>query len=279
MFLIDSHCHIIDDDALIQRAYKAGVKAMLSAGNDLDERDEQLVLCRKMQKLRLEKKEYPYMWTSVGIHPDSAPAKLEKIQINDIIDATQDDFVVAIGECGLDYHYGAEYKNEQKEMFMRHVEAAGLTDLPLMIHQRDAEDDLLSILRKSKEKYPELKGVIHCFTSTIDFAKAVLELGFYISASGIITFKNATDIADVFKTYPLNKILVETDTPYLAPIPHRGQINEPAFVVHTAKKLADIRNIELEKISEITSYNFYSLYKKAYIFVQNEQKMIKERVL
>lgn len=139
----------------------------------------------------------PQMWTSAGVHPDSAPNKLGRIGAAEIVRAAEHPKVIAIGECGLDYHYGADAKAEQKEMFARHIEAAGITGLPLMIHQREAEDDMLDMLRRGAEKFGGLAGVIHCFTSTQAFADAVRELGFYISASGIVTFKSGADVAAV----------------------------------------------------------------------------------
>ena len=255
--LIDSHCHI-EDDEIALRAYTNGITAILNAGKDLDESDAQIAMCQRFNAMP----NAPKMWTSAGIHPDSAPEKLSQIQIADIVAKAALPEVIAIGECGLDYHYGAEYKNEQKEIFRRHIESAGLTNLPIMIHQREAETDMIKLLQQGKEKYPNLTGVIHCFTSDAKFAQAVNELGFYISASGIITFKSATDIADVFKTYPLDKILVETDSPYLAPVPYRGKENEPAYVVKTAEKLAELRGLSLAEIATITTNNFYTLYPK-----------------
>lgn len=260
--LIDSHCHITDDK-LALRAYNAGVAGMLNAGSDADEMDEQLLMCERFKRLRDEKKEAPLMWTSAGVHPDSAPDKLSKIDVDDLLKAAENPFVIAIGECGLDYHYGREYKKEQKEMFARHVEAAGISGLPIMIHQREAEEDMLDILREKKEKYPNLEGVIHCFTSNQNFADAVYRLGFYISASGVITFKSAVDVAEVFKGYDNHKILVETDSPYLAPVPYRGKENEPAYVVKTLEKLAEIKGLSIDEMKRLTGDNFFSLYKKA----------------
>lgn len=205
----------------------------------------------------------PQMWTSAGIHPDSAPEKLGRIGVAEIVRAAEHPKVIAIGECGLDYHYGADAKAEQKEMFARHIEAAGITGLPLMIHQREAEDDMLDMLRRGAEKFGGLAGVIHCFTSTQAFADAVRELGFYISASGIVTFKSGADVAAVFASYPADKILIETDSPYLAPVPYRGKTNEPAFVVKTAEKIAAIRGLTIEETARITTDNFFKLYRKA----------------
>lgn len=259
---IDSHCHI-EDEAVAMRAYAVGVNGLLNAGKDVDEAKAQLEMCQHMKDLRQEGKEAPLMWTSVGVHPDSAKEKLDKIKTDDLLKAAENPFVIAIGECGLDYHYGADYKEAQKEMFIRHVEAAGISGMPVMIHQREAEDDMLEILKKGKKNYPHLKGIIHCFTSTADFAHAVDELGFYISASGIITFKNAQDIAEVFKTYNRDKILIETDSPYLAPVPFRGKVNEPAYVVKTAEKLAQLWGVSVKDLAQKTTENFYNLYRKA----------------
>ncbi len=259
---IDSHCHI-EDEATAMRAYAVGVSGLLNAGKDVDEAKAQLMMCARFADLRHKGEKVPLMWTSVGVHPDSAKEKLDKINVEDLVAAAENPFVIAIGECGLDYHYGADCKEEQKEMFIRHIEAAGKGGLPIMIHQREAEEDMLEILQKGKKKYPQLKGVIHCFTSTIDFAKAVDELGFYISASGIITFKNAVEVAEVFKTYNRDKVLIETDSPYLAPVPFRGKINEPAYVVKTAEKLAELWGISLEDTAKKTRENFYNLYQKA----------------
>ncbi len=248
----DSHCHI-EVEEVLKRAFDAGVTTLLNAGKDLDEAEAQLRMCEK----------YPSVWTSVGVHPDSAAAKLAKIGVTEIVAAAEHPKVVAIGECGLDYHYGADVKEEQKEMFARHVEAAGLTGLPLMIHQREAENDMLAILKAGAAKFGKLAGVIHCFTSTPEFAAAVRELGFYISASGIVTFKTGAAVAEIFAQYPIDKILIETDSPYLAPVPYRGKTNEPAYVVKTAEKIAAIRGLTIEEIARITTNNFYNLYQKA----------------
>ncbi len=258
----DSHCHIEDDETAL-RAAAAGVEAMLNAGRDLDEAEAQLLMCDRMARLRAAGGLAPMMWTSAGIHPDSAKAKLGRIGVDEIVKAAEKPQVIAIGECGLDYHYGADCINEQKEMFARHIEAAGVSGLPLMIHQREAEADMLEMLAAGKRKFPELAGVIHCFTSTPDFAKEVLALGFYISASGIVTFKSGAAVAEVFKSYPQDKILIETDSPYLAPVPYRGKTNEPAFVVKTAEKIAAIRGLTVEETARITTGNFFNLYHKA----------------
>ena len=248
---IDSHCHI-EDEEIIKRAHNAGVTTMLNAGKDLDEIEAQLIMCQKYQSI----------YTSAGIHPDSAKEKLHKIQTQDIINASNHPKVIAIGECGLDYYYGKDFKQEQQEMFFRHIEAAAKTSLPLMIHMREAEDDLLKLLHIGIKQFGKLTGVIHCFTSTKEFAEEMLKLGFYISASGIITFKSGSEILETFKTIPLDKILIETDSPYLAPVPYRGKTNEPAYIIKTAEKLAEIKDLTVEQIANITHNNFYSLYQK-----------------
>ena len=232
---VDSHCHI-EDEEVLKRAFDAGVRVLLNAGNDLDD---------NMVALEFAKK-YKNVWASVGVHP-----------------ASLDDNVVAIGECGLDYHYGSDFKDKQREMFLRHIEASGKTGLPIMIHHREAENDMVDMLKDGIKKYPNLKGVIHCFTSTFEFAKEVLDLGFYISASGIITFKSGCDVLEVFKNAPKDRVLIETDSPYLAPVPFRGKINEPAYVIKTAEKLAEAWGKSVEEVADITMNNFYNLYQKA----------------
>lgn len=244
----DSHCHIEDKETIL-RAQNAGITAILNAGKDLDEMDHQLQLSTQ----------YPFIWTSAGIHPDQALEKLPFIQTKDIIKKAQHPKVIAIGECGLDYYYSPETKDAQKEMFSRHIEASVETKLPIMIHQRNAENDTLSLL----DTAPSLTGVIHCFTSTKEFAKSILDKGFYISASGIITFNSGKDILETFKYAPLDRILIETDSPYLAPTPYRGKTNEPAFIIKTYEKLALAKDIPLEELANIVQNNFFKLYTKA----------------
>ena len=258
----DSHCHLTDDETAL-RASAAGVGYILNAGKDWDESAAQLEMCRRMRELRENGVNAPMMWTSAGVHPDSAKAKLDTVSEEMLLTATENEFVIAIGECGLDYHYGADCKEEQKEMFRRHVEVAGKSGLPIMIHQREAEDDMWEILQNGKKKYPNLRGVIHCFSSSQNFADKMLTLGFYISASGIVTFKSAQNVAEVFKTYPNEMILTETDSPYLAPVPFRGKENEPAFVLKTAEKIAEIKGLTSDEIAFITTNNFFNLYTKA----------------
>lgn len=267
---VDSHCHL-EDEAAAFCACGAGVSVLLNAGKDIDEMTAQLKMCQHMADLLKQQKPAPLMFTSVGVHPENAAEKLSFIHTKDILEALHSPFAVAVGECGLDYHYGAESKAEQKEMFWRHIEAAGETGLPLMIHVREAEDDLLELLEKGLARFSKLNGVIHCFSANKAFAAAVDKLGFYISASGILTFKSAEEIREVFKNYPKERILIETDSPYLAPVPFRGKENEPAYVIKTAEKLAELRGWSLEKAAEITKENFFALYQKAETYVVKER--------
>jgi TatD DNase family protein len=248
----DSHCHL-EDEAVLLRAFDAGVDTVLNAGKDVDESAEQVLMCEKFE----------HVYTSAGVHPDTAPEKLEIVRAEHLLDAAKHPKVIAIGECGLDYHYGAAHKEAQKEMFYRHVEAAAKSGLPLMIHQREAEADLLALLDEGQKEFGPVRGVIHCFSSDKKFAEAVHERGFYISASGILTFKSAGVLEEIFATYPQEMILIETDSPYLAPVPYRGKVNEPAFVRQTAAKLAALRGLTIEEIARITKENFYRLYRKA----------------
>lgn len=265
MRIVDSHCHL-EDIRRARWAGEMGVCTILNAGKDVDEMDAQLEMCEELELLWQsggEINEVPFMWTSAGVHPENALAKLEKVDEQMLLEAAQNKYVTAIGECGLDYHYGADFKEAQKEMFSRHIEAAGKSGLPLMIHMREAEADMVEMLRTGKNKYPALQGVIHCFCSHMAFADEMLEIGFYLSASGIITFKNGADVAEVFRRAPKDKILVETDSPYLAPVPYRGRENQPAYIIKTVEKLAQIRGIDAEKCARLTLENFYKLYRKA----------------
>lgn len=255
--LVDSHCHLdFDDfeedfDDLICRAKENGVTTILNAGNNIDELPKQLALSEK----------YPFIYTAVGVHPHNA-SEYEHITAADIIKETVHKKVVAIGECGLDYYYDYSPKETQIRIFKEQIKAAQETGLPLIIHTRDADEDTIAILADEYKKMP-FTGEIHCFSSSKALADFALSIGFYISASGIITFNKSGDLRDIFETIPLDRLLVETDAPFLAPIPVRGRRNEPAFVRHTAERLAQLRDIPLEKLAEITSDNFFRLFRKA----------------
>ena len=255
--LVDSHCHLDyndfeeDFEEILQRAKENGVTAMLNAGNNIGELDKQLAISEK----------YPFIYTAVGVHPHNA-SEYENIKAQDFIEQTTHKKVVAIGECGLDYYYDYAPKELQIKIFREQIIAAQETGLPLIIHTRDADDDTISLL---KEMYEQKKftGEIHCFSSSKKLADFALSISFYISASGILTFNKSQDIREIFADIPLDRLLVETDAPFLAPIPKRGRRNEPAFVKYTAERLAQIKDIPFDELAQITSDNFYRLFRKA----------------
>ena len=268
--LVDSHCHLDfndfeeDFEDVLARARENGVTAMLNAGNNIDELDKQLEISEK----------YPFIYTAVGVHPHNA-AEYPDIRAEDFIAKAAHKKVVAIGECGLDYYYDYSPKDVQVKVFVEQIKAARETGLPLIIHTRDADDDTIAILDEEYKK-GAFSGEIHCFSSSKKLADFALSIGFYISASGIITFNKSGELRDIFAEVPLDRLLVEaarfcpadrllveTDAPFLAPVPMRGRRNESSFVVHTAEKLAQIKDVPLEKLAQITSDNFYRLFRKA----------------
>ena len=255
--LVDSHCHLdfndFEDDfeEMLARAKDAGVTAMLNAGNNINELPHQLEISDK----------YPFIFTAVGVHPHNA-LEYPDVKAEDFIKQAQHKKVVAIGECGLDYYYDYSPKKEQFRVLKEQIIAAQETGLPLIIHNRDSDDDMMAILADAFKK-KTFSGVIHCFSSSQKFADFALEIGFYISASGMITFNKSEDLRQAFYKIPTERLLVETDSPYLAPVPLRGKVNEPSYVVHTAKCLAAIKSLDLAKISVITSDNFFNLFTKA----------------
>lgn len=257
--LVDSHCHLSspeiyqDLENVIGRAKSAGISGFLNAGGKFDELNIQLEICRRFDNV----------WTATGVHPHNA-AEYEHIKAEDVLKNTKYDKVVAIGECGLDYFYDFAPKDVQIKVFKEMIKAAQISQLPLIVHSRDAEDDTISLLKTAYLSCP-FKGVIHCYSSSLKLAKEALKINFYISASGIITFKNSEDLRKNFEIVPFNRLLVETDSPYLAPVPMRGKINEPGYIVHTTQVLADLKGLDFKEISDITSKNFFDLFDKARI--------------
>lgn len=255
--LVDSHCHLDfndfeeDFEEVLNRAKENGVTTILNAGNNINELEQQLELSEK----------YPFIYTAVGVHPHNA-SEYKDIKAEDFIAQTKHKKVVGIGECGLDYYYDYSPKEEQIKVFVEQIRAAQQTGLPLIIHTRDADEDTIEILKEEYKKAP-FSGEIHCFSSSKKLAEFALSIGFYLSASGIITFNKSNDLRDIFAEVPLDRLLVETDAPFLAPIPMRGRRNEPSFVLHTAEKLAQIKDISLEELAQITSDNFFKLFRKA----------------
>ena len=255
--LIDSHCHLDfndfeeDFEDILARARENGVTAMLNAGNNIGELDNQLKISEK----------YPFIYTAVGVHPHNA-AEYPNVKAEDFVEKSGHKKIVGIGECGLDYYYDYSPKDIQQKVFIEQIKAAQQTSLPLIVHTRDADDDTISILGDYYKKAP-FTGEIHCFSTSKKLADFALSIGFYISASGIITFNRSAELREIFREIPLDRLLVETDSPFLAPIPLRGRRNEPSFVVHTAEKLAQLKDIPFEKLAQITSDNFYRLFRKA----------------
>lgn len=255
--LVDSHCHLDfndfedDMDEVIARARDCGVSLMLNAGNNLDELKNQLALSEK----------YPFVYAAVGVHPHNAQ-EYPDLKAEQLIAETAHPKVIGIGETGLDYYYDYAPRDLQIKLLREHIKAAQETGLPLIIHNRDSDDDMISVLGEAHRQKP-FAGVIHCFSSSQKLADFALSIGFYLSASGIITFNKSGDIRDIFETVPLERLLVETDSPFLAPIPQRGHRNEPSYVRYTAEKLAQLRDIPFEKLAQITSDNFCNLFRKA----------------
>ena len=251
---VDSHCHLNDErycddlDEVITRAKQAGVETCVSICTDLKEAQAVLDIAIK----------YDNVFCSVGVHPHEAqlPENIKDLAkvLNDF---ALHDKVIALGETGLDYYYEHSPRAEQREAFATHIAVAKSTKLPLIVHTRDAEQDTIDLLSKEKGN---ITGVIHCFSGSQDLANKSLDLGFYISISGIVTFKKADELREIVKTVPLDRLLLETDAPYLTPIPHRGKRNEPAMMVHTAQVVADLKGVELTKLAEVTSQNFRDLF-------------------
>jgi len=255
--LIDTHTHLDDArynddrDAMIARAREAGVEAFVTIGCDLATSQAAVAIANQ----------HPFVYASVGVHPH---------EVKHISDGWYDEFrrlvnnkkVVAYGEIGLDYHYNHSSPKDQRERFREQIQLARELNLPVIIHTREAQDDTMTILKE--EKASEIGGVFHCFSGDAWLAKDALDLGFHLSFSGILTFQNATMLRDIAKNTPLDRVLIETDCPYLTPVPHRGKRNEPAYVTHVAKQLAAIHpELSLEQIGQRTTENAKRLFKIA----------------
>ena len=255
--LVDSHCHLDFDDfeedvaEIIERARENGVCMILNAGNNLNELDNQLELSEK----------YPFVFSAVGVHPHNA-AEYSNLTAEVLIDKAKHKKIIGIGETGLDYYYDYAPRDLQIKLFREHIKAAQETGLPIIIHNRESDEDMIAELKKAYKEKP-FSGVIHCFSSSQKLADFALSIGFYLSASGMITFNKCGELRDVFEKIPLNRLLVETDSPFLAPIPKRGKRNEPAYVRYTAEKLAQLRDLSFEQIAQIKSDNFCKLFRKA----------------
>ena len=255
--LVDSHCHLnykglVEQEAdVLARARSNGVSAMLNISTRESEWDDVIGLAERESDV----------WASVGIHPHEADGHTG-IDATKLIERTHNPRVIGIGETGLDYYYDKSDRAQQRSSFREHIVAARETGLPIIVHTRDAEDDTAQILSEEMQ-LGTYTGVIHCFTASANFARTALDLGFYISLSGIVTFKNAADIQEVAKWLPDDRILVETDAPFLAPVPHRGKTGEPGFVADTARFIADLRGEGEDALAAQTTTNFYRLFSKA----------------
>jgi TatD DNase family protein len=254
--LVDSHCHLdfpdFDDDrdAVIERARQRGVDTMITISTRVAE----------YATIRAIAERYPRVFCSVGTHPHNADDEVH-ITTADLVKLSRDPKTVAIGEAGLDYHYDNASRDNQRTGFLRHIDAARQTGLPLVIHARNADADVAQILRDESGK-GAFPAVLHCYSSGPDLAACGLELGLYLSFSGIVTFKRADEIRAIAASVPMDRLLVETDAPYLAPTPHRGSRNEPAHVADTAAVLATVKDVDLETIAAATTDNFYRIFNK-----------------
>ena len=257
MRLIDSHCHLNYEgladrqSEVLENARQRGVAGFLNISTRQREWEEIVALAEQE----------PDVWASIGVHPHEADAHPD-LGAAALVNASSHPRVIAIGECGLDYYYDKSDRDAQRERFQAHIDAARETGLPLVVHTREAEADTADILSAAVRE-GGVTGVLHCFTGSAELARKGLELGFYVSLSGIVTFKNAQDLQETAKWLPADQMLVETDAPFLAPVPHRGQKCEPAFVADTATFLAGLRGEDPEQLAETTTANFFRLFGKA----------------
>lgn len=255
--LVDSHCHLnypglVDRQAeVLNTARRRGVGAFLNISTRQSEWGDILSTAEANNDV----------WASIGVHPHEADSHPD-LGSAALVEAASNPRVIGIGECGLDYYYDKSDRAAQRERFLAHIDAARQTGLPLIVHTRDAEEDTAEILTAAVRE-GGVKGVLHCFTSSEKLARQALDIGFYISLSGIVTFKNARDLQETAKKVPLDRLLVETDAPFLAPVPNRGKTCEPAFVADTAAFLAELRGEPLPELTTATTDNFFALFSKA----------------
>lgn len=254
---IDSHCHLdkidladFDDqlDKLVANAENNHISHMLCVSVTLD----------SFPKMREAVAKYSNVSISCGVHPLHPEDNYDPATLLELASLKE---VVAVGETGLDFYYDKEHHDFQKQSFEQHIQVANKLNKPLIVHTRDARAETIDILKANKAE--KCGGVLHCFTENWEMAKAAIDMGFYISISGIVTFKNANELRDVVTKIPLDRLLIETDSPYLAPVPHRGKQNQPAYVRHVADTVADLKQVSIETLAEQTSANFHRLFSKA----------------
>ena len=257
MRLIDSHCHLNYEglaerqEEVLEAARQRGVQGFLNISTRQREWNDVVGVAERNADV----------WATVGVHPHEADAHPD-LGAAALVDAADHPRVIAIGECGLDYYYDKSDRQAQRERFQAHIDAARETGLPLVVHTREAEADTAEMLEAAVRE-GGVTGVLHCFTGSAELARKGLDLGFYVSLSGIVTFKNAADLQETAKWLPADQMLVETDSPFLAPVPHRGQKCEPAFVADTAAFVAELRGVDVEQLGEATTANFFRLFHKA----------------
>ena len=254
---VDSHCHINfpelyqNIDSILSKMSSNKVTHALCVSVTLD----------KLQDIFEIANTYPHIFASVGVHPDYED--IEEPSVEELCSLAKENKVIAIGETGLDYFRVQGDLTWQRDRFRTHIKAAIQSKLPLIIHTRNAAEDTLKIMRE--EGADQVGGVMHCFTESLDVAIEAIKLNFYISFSGIVTFKNASDLKEVAKAIPLDRMLIETESPYLAPVPYRGKINDPSNVIHVAEEIAKLKNISLEEVGQVTSQNFFKLFSKCHL--------------
>lgn len=257
--IVDSHCHLVYQDdkseveQKINRANKIGVSHFLNISTKSSE----------FQLLEEVSDNFSQIFFTLGIHPHESNETNSKT-MSTIRNKINNKKLIGIGETGLDFYYNHADKKTQINSLEMHIDLAQELDLPLIIHMRDAENELIRVF-KNRLKNKLFTGVIHCFTGSLNFAREILEMDFYISASGIVTFKKSQELRETFKQIPINKLLVETDSPFLSPEPLRGKKNEPAFITHTIKKLSELYNIDYDSLCDSTTKNFFSLFSKVSI--------------
>lgn len=266
MHFVDSHCHlnfdVFEKDRIevLTRAHAVGVQAIVLISTNLNHAPELQSFIQNLAEIQnTQQKSFPKLYYSIGMHPTDCTQESENDIEKYLIENSIYPEMVGFGETGLDYYHENFNKKIQQTVFQAHLKAACGTNHPVIVHSRSAETDTVDILKN----FPQVQGVIHCFTGSKEMARACLDLGFYISFSGIVTFKNATALQDIANFVPVDRLLIETDAPYLAPVPHRGERNEPSFLKHTLDYIAYLKELTPEVLAYQTTRNFFNLFNKA----------------
>lgn len=258
-YIVDTHCHL---DLVEKQGLQLGEVIENSLNNQVKILQTICTKVTEIENILAYTKKYDFVYVSLGIHPNNVDSE-PKITAEEILKICENNpKIIGIGETGLDYYYKTADQNNQKISFIEHIKASQKNDLPIIIHSRDADLDMMEILA-SEQKNQKFPALLHCFSSSADLAKKALDLGIYISISGIVTFKNAIDLQNIVKTLPLDMLLVETDSPYLAPIPYRGKPNQPAYTKNVVEFIAELKGLPVEEVINQTSENFFKIFKKA----------------